>query len=61
MCIRDRIISGYVGLAIIDALPENLTANARLPKSAGLKRIILPLVGVLIGAVIILLFLAITK
>jgi len=59
--IADKIISGYVGLAIIDALPENLTANARLPKSAGLKRIILPLIGVLIGVAFILLFLAITK
>ena len=57
--LADKIISGYVGLAIIEALPENLTSSARLPKSEGLKRIIIPLVGVLIGVAIILLFLAI--
>jgi energy-coupling factor transport system substrate-specific component len=57
--LADKIISGYVGLAIIEALPENLTSGARLPKSEGLKRIIIPLVGVLVGVAIILLFLAI--
>lgn len=57
--LADKIISGYVGLAIIEALPENLTSGARLPKSEGLKRIIIPLVGVLIGVAIVLLFLAI--
>ena len=57
--LADKIISGYVGLAIIDALPENLTSSAKLPKSEGLKRIIIPLIGVLIGVAIILLFLAI--
>lgn len=57
--LADKIISGYVGSAIIEALPENLTSGARLPKSEGLKRIIIPLVGVLIGVAIILLFLAI--
>ncbi len=57
--LADKIISGYVGLAIIEALPENLTGDARLPKSEGLNKIIMPLVGVLIGVAIILVFLAI--
>lgn len=57
--LADKIIAGYVGLAIIEALPENLTADARLPKAEGLNKIIMPLVGVLVGVAIILLFLAI--
>jgi len=57
--LADKIIAGYVGLAIIEALPTNLTSESRLPKSEGLNRIIMPLVGVLIGVAIILVFLAI--
>jgi len=57
--LADKIIAGYVGLAIIEALPTNLTSDAKLPKAEGLKRIIMPLVGVLIGVAIILVFLAI--
>jgi energy-coupling factor transport system substrate-specific component len=57
--LADKIIAGYVGLAIIEALPTNLTSEARLPKSEGLNRIIMPLLGVLIGVAIILVFLAI--
>ncbi|MFW5713154.1 MAG: ECF transporter S component [Brevefilum sp.] len=56
--LADKIISGFVGLAIIEALPENLTANAKLPKAEGLNKIILPVVGIVIGAAIILVFLA---
>jgi energy-coupling factor transport system substrate-specific component len=59
--LADKIISGYVGLAIIEALPANLTERAQLPKATGLKRIIIPLVGVLIGVLVVLLFLAIGK
>lgn len=59
--LADKIISGYVGLAIIEALPANLTERAQLPKATGLKRIIIPLAGVLIGVLVVLLFLAIGK
>lgn len=59
--LADKIISGYVGLAIIEALPENLTTNARLPKSEGLKKIIIPVVGIIIGVAIILVFLALSS
>ena len=59
--LADKIISGYVGLAIIEALPENLTSGARLPKSEGLKRIIIPLVGVLVGVAVVMLFLALNR
>lgn len=56
--LADKIIAGYVGLAIIEALPTNLTSDAKLPKAEGLNKIIIPLVGVLIGVAIILIFLA---
>ena len=56
--LADKIISGFVGLAIIEALPENLTANAKLPKAEGLNKIILPVVGIVVGVAIILVFLA---
>jgi len=56
--LADKIISGFVGLAIIEALPENLTANAKLPKAEGLNKVILPVVGIVVGVAIILVFLA---
>mgnify|MGYP006301955463 CR=1 FL=1 len=56
--LADKIIAGFVGLAIIEALPENLTANAKLPKAEGLNKIILPVVGIVVGVAIILVFLA---
>ena len=58
--LADKIISGYVGLAIIEALPENLTSRAQLPKAEGLNKIIIPVVGVVIGVAIILVFLALS-
>ena len=56
--LADKIISGYVGLAIIEALPANLTEDTNLPKSEGLNRIIIPVVGVVIGAAVIAIALA---
>jgi len=56
--LADKIISGFVGLAIIEALPENLTKTARLPKAEGLNKIIIPVVGIVVGVAIILVFLA---
>ena len=58
--LADKIISGYVGLAIIEALPENLTTRAQLPKAEGLNKIIVPVVGVIVGVAIILVFLALS-
>lgn len=52
--LADKIISGYVALAIIEALPANLTQNLMLPKAEGLNRIILPVVGVVIGVAVML-------
>ncbi len=59
--LADKIIAGYVGLAIIDALPESLTEETQLPKSEGIQKIIGPLVGVLIGAGVLVLFNILSK
>ena len=52
--LADKIIAGYVALAIIEALPTNLTENLKLPEAQGLRKIIFPLIGVLVGAVIVI-------
>lgn len=59
--LADKIISGFVGLAIIDALPENMTEDTRLPKSEGLNRVIIPVVGIVIGVAVILISLAVSN
>jgi energy-coupling factor transport system substrate-specific component len=56
--LADKIVAGYVALAIIDALPENLTANVKLPQSEGLKKIIIPIVGIVIGVAVMLIAMA---
>lgn len=59
--LADKIVAGYVALAIIDALPENLTASVQLPKSEGLKKIIVPVVGVVIGVAVMLVAMALAS
>jgi len=59
--LADKIIAGFVGLAIIEALPSNLTENTRLPKAEGLNKIIIPVVGIVVGAAIILISVALSK
>ncbi len=59
--LADKIISGYVGLAIIAALPANLSDTSKLPKTEGLRKVVVPLVGVLIGVAIVLVFMALNK
>ncbi|MCW5875826.1 MAG: hypothetical protein KIS85_02985 [Anaerolineales bacterium] len=59
--LADKIISGYVALAIIEALPANLTQNLQLPKAEGLNRIILPVVGVVIGVAVMLVAIAVAN
>jgi energy-coupling factor transport system substrate-specific component len=56
--LADKIIAGSVALAIIEALPTNLTASTRLPKSEGLNKVILPVVGIVLGVAIVLVALA---
>ena len=58
--LADKIISGFVGLAIIEALPENLSSSARLPKAEGLNKIIIPVIGIVVGAAIVLVAVALS-
>lgn len=58
--LADKIISGFVGLAIIEALPENLSSGANLPKAEGLNKIIIPVVGIVVGAAIVLVAVALS-
>ena len=59
--LADKIIAGYVALAIIEALPPNLTDGLKLPKAQGLSKIIVPLIGVIIGAAIVVITVAIAN
>ncbi len=52
--LADKIIAGYVGLAIIFALPPNLTVGLRLPAQAGMKSVLTAVVGVVIGVALAL-------
>lgn len=56
--LADKIVAGYVALAIIEALPENLTTNINLPESDGLKKIVIPIIGVVVGVAIMLVAIA---
>lgn len=56
--LADKVISGFVALAIIEALPKNLTSKLVLPASTGMKRVLWILGGVLVGVVFALIFVA---
>jgi energy-coupling factor transport system substrate-specific component len=58
--LADKIIAGYVALAIIEALPASLNKSVNLPmaEGGGLRKIVWPVIGVVIGAAIVLVFLA---
>jgi len=52
--IADKIISGFVALAIIDALPANMTEGLELPKAEGLTKILWIVGGIVIGLALML-------
>jgi energy-coupling factor transport system substrate-specific component len=54
--LADKIIAGYVGLAIIYALPPNLTAGIKLPVQAGMKSVLTAVVGIVIGVALALVY-----
>lgn len=54
--LADKIIAGYVGLAIIAALPSNLTAGLTLPTQAGMKAVLAAVVGIVIGVALVLVY-----
>lgn len=52
--LADKIISGFVALAIIEALPANLTHHLTLPKSEGIGKIAWIAGGIVVGLAIAL-------
>lgn len=57
--LADKIIGGFVALAIIEALPKSLTGGLDLVKATPLKTILWAVAGVIVGVLIIVVFLAI--
>jgi energy-coupling factor transport system substrate-specific component len=57
--LADKIIGGFVALAIIEALPKSLTEGVDIVKATPLKGILLAVAGVVIGVLIVVVFLAI--
>ncbi|MEI7847798.1 MAG: ECF transporter S component [Chloroflexota bacterium] len=57
--LADKVISGFVALAIIEALPKNLTSKVVLPVSTGMNKVLWILGGVLVGVAFALIYLAI--
>lgn len=57
--LADKIIAGFVALAIIEALPKSLTQGIDIVKATPLKGVLLAVAGVVIGVLIVVVFLAI--
>jgi len=57
--LADKIIGGFVALAIIEALPKSMTENINLVKSTPLKGILWAVGGIVVGVLVIVVFLAI--
>lgn len=57
--LADKIIGGFVALAIIEALPKSLIGNLDIVKATPLKGILWAVGGVIVGVLIIVVFLAI--
>jgi energy-coupling factor transport system substrate-specific component len=58
--LADKIIGGFVALAVIEALPKSLTADVDIVKATPLKGVLLAVAGVVVGVLIVVVFLAIT-
>ena len=58
--LADKIISGFVALAIIEALPEDLTRGLRLPAPTSSGRLVIAIVGVVVGAALVAAYLLLT-
>lgn len=57
--LADKIIAGYVALAIIGALPANLSAGLVLPGQQGMKRMLGVVGGLVIGVAFLLVYMLI--
>ncbi len=53
----DKIIAGFVGLAIIRALPSAMTDDLVLPGEVGMRSLLLATVGTVVGVGVILVYL----
>jgi hypothetical protein len=53
----DKIIAGFVALAVIRALPASLTAGLRLPGEVGMRSLLIATLGTTAGVAVILLYL----
>jgi ABC-type Co2+ transport system permease subunit len=58
--LADKIIAGFVALAIIEALPAQMTAGLLLPAATGMRGVLLAVAGVVIGVALVLVFILIT-
>jgi len=54
--LADKIIAGYIALAIINALPSNLVAGIKLPTQTGMKGVLIAVGGVVIGVALVLVY-----
>jgi energy-coupling factor transport system substrate-specific component len=54
--LADKIISGFLALAIIDALPPDLSRGLRLPGPTSSGRLAIAIVGAVIGAAIVIVY-----
>lgn len=52
--LADKIISSFAALAILEALPENLTAGVEILKGQGMQKVIWITVGLVVGLAIML-------
>ncbi len=48
--VADKVVSAYIALALIGALPAAVAARAVLPEQPGIRRMIVALAGILVGA-----------
>lgn len=52
--LADKIISSFAALAILEALPENLTAGVDVLKGQGMQKVVWITVGLVVGLAIVL-------
>lgn len=52
----DKIIVGFVGLAIVRALPESLADGVRLPGEVGMRALLLATAGTVVGVAVIVVY-----
>lgn len=48
--VADKVVSAYIALALVAALPAAVAARAVLPEQPGIRRMMVALAGILVGA-----------